>query len=329
MFKSYIILITTVTITCLYQTPQADAFCLKHNINIDLNQKWPYGKKAQDYVEALKIRGFSVNSNKEDIKKTPLINESNLTPTPISIVETQNTVTPTESKLEQVKNNKIADTEVKNEIEDTTTLKEVAVQNEECISKCTVLMLGDSVMGDVAMSLKRKIKKLNPDWVIIDAHKVSTGLTNSSYYNWPEIANELIEAKKPAYVYILMGMNDAQPMMIGNKGYLFGKETWLGEYKNRVNAIIKGLEDANINTWKWIELPSVANSEFNNKLDVIRTIQKAEVPEEKFIEVDSLVGSYVTTPNKNEIKTRAGDGIHLNVKGSDIVADKIVKLLIK
>lgn len=288
--KPYISLVLITGSIGLYQTPQADTFLNKHDVNINLSQTLPYGHVLQSSVENFKI-GITSPSN------------TSTAHVDISPVAKVSLSTNGGSSLKS-------------------TAEEAPAVSDKCTENCLVVMLGDSMMGEVARSYKRLIKKEHPTWKVIDLHKSSTGLCNNAYYDWPVISKQIIESKKPDYVYILIGMNDAQNMVV-DKGYLFGKDTWRAEYKKRVDVMTSLMNQSFISDWKWVQLPVVSSDGFNSKLEVIRAIQKENIPVEHYVEIESLLGSNGDN-KKVDSKTRASDGIHLNTRSGDLVAQKLI-----
>ena len=206
----------------------------------------------------------------------------------------------------------------------TDNLTGVTDNKKSCLENCVVLMMGDSVMGDIDFSMQRLLKKDFPSWKVIDGHKVSSGLTNQTYYDWPATAKKLVEKYKPDYVFILLGTNDAQGMMLNGKGLAFSKDLWVNEYSNRVNKI-KEIMQSNDSSWYWIGLPVTKDKGFNSRLQVIRDIQESQT-KDRYISVESIFGKNDHSEPIN-MKLRAADGIHLNSSGSDLVAKELLNKL--
>jgi hypothetical protein len=292
---------TTLILTTLfvgtYQLPLIENTLIKYGINNSINDIFPYSKVSQQYIEDLKI-SFSANLNtkKEIVINKPLKNDI--------ILNTKDSL-----PLPPVNNKDIPPLVLKKEL---------------CQINCKVLMIGDSVMGDVDFSLQRLLKKEHPSWEVVDAHKVSSGLTNQTYYNWPQTAQKLLEQYNPDYTFVLIGTNDAQNMLANGHGLSFGKELWINEYKERVSFITNLLKEKKTN-WFWIELPVVRDVSFNSKLEVIRNIQK-KTTDTQYLSVEPLFGKSDHSEVVN-MKLRAGDGIHLNSNGANLIANSLLSKL--
>lgn len=291
-----------------YQLPLIENTLNKYGYENNINEKFTTSKNFQQLVENQKIAFSSFINQETDtnkkannslIEKNVVQSNSN-----INVVSTYNTTTNPNSST----SNPLANIN----------------KNQKCTENCLVLMIGDSVMGDVDFSMQRLIKKEFPTWKIIDGHKVSSGLTNQTYYDWPATASKLVERNNPDYVFVLMGTNDAQGMMSNGKGLAFGKEPWINEYTNRVNKISTIISKDKI-SWYWIGLPVTKEKGFNSRLQIIRDIQEQQT-KEHYLSVENIFGKNDKSENF-DMKLRASDGIHLNSSGADLVAKKLIAKL--
>ena len=269
----------------IYQINLVEQKLSYYRINNTLSSYLPLGLQIQQAVEFSKIslKGLFINQDEyAEIAQTP-------------------SFTPVENITPIAENHEII----------------VDHKKDKCKEKCVILTIGDSVMGDLYYSLNRQLKKLHPDWKIINAHKVSSGLSNSIYYNWPQVAEKLVKEINPDYVIILIGMNDAQGLVDSGKGFNFNSSGWKDIYKERVARIFQSINQKN--TAIWVELPHVQAESFNKRLQVVRDIHQA-VAQDKYVTVKELIGD-----NQQEIfsKFRQIDGVHLNALGADTVANHI------
>lgn len=332
----------------IYQLPLIENTLNQHNIITGINDKFTYSKNLQQTVENTKI---SISAYYENVTTSKPTTYAVMTPevqaeiTPILvadnsskqtrgniIIEPESVAQSTveehliEKKKIELSNTNLAINATHNISESIIIDKTSAVQNNEyCKNNCKVLMIGDSVMGDVEFSMVRLLKKQQPSWKVISGYKVSSGLTNQQYYDWPKIADKLVSQYKPDYVFVLMGTNDAQNMIINGKAAVFGKDNWKDEYKNRVLSIVNNL-DNNSPYWLWIQLPSVKNTSFNQRLSIIRNVQADGVGTQKLLETASILGS---TSESVNMSLRASDGTHLNSSGANLLAQHLYKRLSK
>lgn len=331
------VMLCTSLIISSYQLPLIENTLNKYGYENNINEKFTFSKNFQQFLENQKISFSSfVEDNNFNTKeknsitvsndlKVKAINDGSFKP------HLNNTIT-NNMQAVKISTAPIIDNTVDiNQLNIQSKLnteppikKSLLNQQKTCIDNCIVLMIGDSVMGDIDFSMQRLIKKDFPTWKIIDAHKVSSGLTNQTYYDWPLTAKKLVEKYNPDYTFILLGTNDAQGMMHNGKGLAFSKELWLTEYSNRVNQITT-ITESNNSQWFWIELPVTKDKSFNSRLQFIRNIQ-FEQTKEHYISVESIFGKNDYS-KPIDLKLRANDGIHLNSSGADLVAKELINKL--
>lgn len=304
--KTLLCIIPITILVGLYQLPVVENTANKYDLGIDINEKFPYSKDFQQSLEEEKISLLSYLDQPIYIQSSE--KKSNIHLASMQVQKIDEIIS---HKEEIIQPNIIANSGLQTNQQ---------TNNVICVDKCKILMLGDSVMGDVSFALQRLLKQKKSQWEVINAHKVSSGLSNQNYYNWPATAKKLIEQYKPDYTYVLIGTNDAQSFASNGKGYAFGKSDWVNEYGSRVQKITDLLANNNGN-WGWIQLPVVRESGFNNKLQVIRNIQQNNT-KEHFILTENVFGKVDNNTNI-DMKLRANDGIHLNATG----ANKLAKMI--
>jgi hypothetical protein len=282
----------------LYQINLVGQKLNNYGVGYNLTQALPWGMNAQQWVEDTKI----------SLKNT------SFTPTEDSVSVAQKAVEPINTPIETVAQvSQVVPTTPVNPTPEVTTL----VDKQRCKDNCIILTIGDSIMGDVYYSLNRQLKKYHPDWKIVDAHKVSSGLSNSTYYNWPKVTQKLVQEIKPDYVIILIGMNDAQGLTDESRGIQFNTAEWNRIYKERAQNMLSIMSSKS--TPVWIELPNVKADVFDKKLNQVREIHKS-ISEGSYVSVHNILGD---NHNANFNKFRQNDGVHLNAVGADLVADYI------
>lgn len=327
-----------------YQLPLIENTLNKYGYENNLNEKITFSKNSQQFIEDQKISFSSYldgennmvkSIENEDIKSKELMSSVTLSIPKVVEIVSLPISTPKLKIANSLSKTKISivptvlkETAQLNQsgMQSSPNLESVSTDNSirktgSCVDNCTVLMIGDSVMGDIDFSMQRLIKKEFPSWKVIDGHKVSSGLTNQTYYDWPSTAKKLVEKYNPDYVFVLLGTNDAQGMMSNGKGLAFSKDLWLNEYSNRVNKMTEIIESAKA-SWFWIGLPVTKDKSFNSRLQFIRNIQ-AEQTKEHYISVESIFGKNDYSQPIN-LKLRAADGIHLNSSGADLVAKELM-----
>lgn len=134
-----------------------------------------------------------------------------------------------------------------------------------------VLMLGDSLMGEVAAGLRQHLPRT---FTVVDNHKSSTGLTNLGYYDWPTTVFQETQAAHPQWVVIHMGANDSQDMLLNGHAVRFGSDAWQAAYLSRAQLLLDRIKEAAPQaTIVWIGLPAMRSDTFDARMDIIRQIQ--------------------------------------------------------
>lgn len=300
-----------------YQLPLIENTFLKYGKQVEINQQVPYAQNFQQNIEDAKIslNAFLDGSLNEQVQKkeaiTTIVKNSSIPPHIEEVSQhVESSMQINQAKQPDNSNLNAATTKV----------------NSLCQEDCKVLMIGDSVMGDVDFSMARLLKKEQPTWKVIDAHKVSSGLANQTYYDWPKTSAKLISQHKPDYVVVLVGTNDAQGMMINGRGAALGKENWMEEYKQRILKMTTNFEENSVK-WYWIQLPVVRDSGFNQRLQFVRQVQQDTVGT-NLVETESIFGK-TDHSQSVDMKLRAGDGTHLNSSGANLVAAHVWKRIEK
>ncbi len=200
------------------------------------------------------------------------------------------------------------------------------------LSSGTILLVGDSVMGEIAYGLKRWSAK-NKQWTVVDAHKVSSGLCNSGYYDWPTIFSELVAQNKPTVIAMMVGANDEQDIFVPHKHYGFGTADWLRVYAERINAIVATARQAHA-TLYWDIPPVMREAGVEKKMLVLRKVLRdtlAAQPDSVVV-IDEAApfadkdGHYVESGSYNgKVRAlRADDGIHLTALGAQVYVDALL-----
>lgn len=192
----------------------------------------------------------------------------------------------------------------------------------------TLLAVGDSLMAEVAAGLK---EGLPDDLKVKDAHKVSTGLTNQGYYNWPAEAQARAEAFHPNWVVFHMGGNDGQDMLINKRWVHFGSDEWKATYLARAEQMIDNVRAVDPGVkMLWIGLPAMRDATFGSKMSVISALQKQACAARGVPYVDGHLALGPTYQKEGTFDGhrkvwRADDGIHYSREGGRLLARAAAK----
>ena len=170
---------------------------------------------------------------------------------------------------------------------------------------------------------------------------VATGLTRPDVFNWFEQIRAQVKKLKPHVVVLNFGGNDDKAYMTGlPEGTTigdFGGPTWQKEYRRRVAGVMDIVNRAG-GTVVWIGLPITRSEAQTHRFDIINAVVQKEAKKRgsKAIFVDTYTmfagdtggfAEYLENAKGNTVKVRAGDGVHFDTEGGDIIAREVLKQL--
>ena len=192
-----------------------------------------------------------------------------------------------------------------------------------------ILIVGDSMIGDVGLSLRQlafKYKqKEGVDVQIIDAHRHSTGLVVPSYYDWPRELPSLLSKNEPQVVVFMVGANDGQSMRLENQSWVLpGSNGWSSEYERRAKQVAAAIPpNAKL---VWLDLPPVRLKSLQEKTAQVNASVKTALASCKnclHLETRAAFGGDTYVENTPSSMLRSKDGIHYSRSGASLVASKI------
>jgi len=198
-----------------------------------------------------------------------------------------------------------------------------------------VIVPGNSLLR--AMGASKAYKPVGP----VDGH-VATGLERPEVYNWFERIKTVMKQDKPRVVVVAFGANDNHNYMTGlPPGYdlgAFGSASWVKEYRRRV----AGLMDTVIRAHGFIiylGMPIARSASETRDFEVINRIisQEARKRPQGALYLDTYLlfadpktggyAEYLPNASGDLLKVRAGDGVHFETAGGDIIARQVLKAL--
>lgn len=171
--------------------------------------------------------------------------------------------------------------------------------------------------------------------------RIASGLERPDVFNWFTHVREVMQARKPHAVVVMLGGNDDHGFMTGlpegREVGSFGSPTWRAEYRRRVAAVMDTVT-SRAGYLVWIGLPISRDSEQTLRYDLINTIVQAEAAKRKgrvayldtyffFAGADGGYAQYVEDDTGKLVKMRADDGIHFERAAGDLIADKVLERL--
>jgi len=176
----------------------------------------------------------------------------------------------------------------------------------------------------------------------VDGH-IATGLTRPDVFNWFNELTTQVKALKPNVVVLNFGANDNHGYMTGlpdgvSVGSL-GSPAWVKEYRRRVGAVMDTVNRADA-VVVWIGLPIARSPTETQEFDKINAVvlQEAKLRPRKVIFIDTYnmfagddggFAEYLENDKGDTVKVRAGDGVHFEPAGGDLIAREVLKQLNK
>lgn len=174
----------------------------------------------------------------------------------------------------------------------------------------------------------------------IDGH-VATGLTRPDVFNWFEEIRTQMKGLRPHVVVLNFGANDDHGYMTGlNEGTTigeFGGPDWVKEYRRRAAGVMDIVNRAG-GIVVWIGLPITRSEAQTQRFDqinaVVQRVAKARPGKAIFIDTYTMFAGdtggfteYLQNVKGDTVKVRAGDGVHFDTAGGDIIAREVLKQL--
>ncbi len=173
--------------------------------------------------------------------------------------------------------------------------------------------------------------------------RVATGLTRPDVFNWFEEIRRQVKELKPRAVVLAFGGNDDKAYMTGLPDGVsidaFGGSVWRSEYARRVGGLMDMINRGGALVI-WIGLPQTSSSEQTQRFDVVNAVVQREARKREgravFIDTYTMFAGdnggyaeYLPNATGNLVKMRAGDGVHFERAGGDLIAREVLKALNK
>jgi uncharacterized protein len=173
--------------------------------------------------------------------------------------------------------------------------------------------------------------------------RVATGLTRPDVFNWFEEIRRQVKELKPRAIVLGFGGNDDKAYMTGLPDGVsidaFGGSVWRREYARRVGGLMDMINRAGALV-VWIGLPQTQSSEQTQRFDVVNAVVQREARKREgravFIDTytmfagpDGGYAEYLPNASGKLVKMRAGDGVHFEREGGDVIAREVLKALNK
>jgi len=202
--------------------------------------------------------------------------------------------------------------------------------------KTAFLIMGDSVMKTVSVSLERDLAKsteLRP----VSCTSIGSGLCRLDLLDWHAKIKTLAETEKPSAAVILIGANDNQPIQTEQGILPLGSDKWQAEYARRVGKCMDNMIQGGIKNIIWVALPDMREPDRQEHVLIVNSILEKEAAsrpavvilntQKIFSREPGKFTMYIVEPDGKLLYVRVQDGVHFNRDGANRLAAIILKTL--
>lgn len=194
---------------------------------------------------------------------------------------------------------------------------------------------GDSLAGSLGPSLGQMTAETGVVQPQFDS-RVSSGLLNPGFFNWPKHAAQEMQRLDPEVVVFIVGANDY--IQTPDPSDTNGVAAFDQMYGEKIAEMLDAFDTAK-RTVYWVSPPVMRDSDMNDGVKIIQQATERELAKHRnvvYIDaypiLDDIPGdnpdghdgnytSRLTDPTTNKLtQVRAGDGIHLTADGGDLLA---------
>jgi hypothetical protein len=192
---------------------------------------------------------------------------------------------------------------------------------------------GDSLAGSLGPSLGGQAAATGIVQPVYDS-RVSSGLGNRDFFDWPEHATEEMARLNPEIVVFIIGANDWRTPG-GTRIDASGAPAWRGAYAAQVEEMLRILEGepspaGEVRPVYWIGSPPLQDKAQDAGARDVNAVARTVIathPEARYIDAYDLFaddgGRYAASlpgPNGRSVRVRSGDGVHFTPDGGDLLA---------
>ena len=173
--------------------------------------------------------------------------------------------------------------------------------------------------------------------------RVATGLSRPDVFNWFDEIRRQVKELHPKVVVLAFGGNDDKAYMTGLPDGTsigdFGSWAWRKEYGRRVGGVMDTINRAGAFAI-WIGLPQTSSPDQTARFDVVNAVAEKQARKRPgraayvdtytmFAGDDGGYTQYLPNGSGQLEKVRAGDGVHFERAGGDMIARIVLKELNK
>ena len=185
---------------------------------------------------------------------------------------------------------------------------------------------GDSLAGSLGPSLGAIAGGTGVVQPYFDS-RVSSGLSNPGFFNWPDHATNELADLAPEIVVFIIGANDWSSV---------SGDAWKADYTQRVDAMMNTLIGSG-RTVYWVGSPTLKDEKMDAAVVEVNAIAQEVAKRHSEVQyvdayklfsgTDGKFAAELPDGNGDVVTMRAGDGVHLTMNGADYLARTVYKLV--
>lgn len=196
----------------------------------------------------------------------------------------------------------------------------------------SLLVVGDSLSISLGEQMEAYFSRYAGRIEIQRMGKESSGLARPDFFDWEQNLEDLVRARDPGAVVIMIGANDNKPLRREQHSFAFGTEPWRREYRRRLQHLYDICHRKNpaVRVF-WIGAPIMRDPLLAQDLTLInQTIESwcRHMPACEYVSTWSVLadkdGNFIESLEDEEtgrsVSVRARDGVHLAPHGSFLLA---------
>jgi uncharacterized protein len=199
-----------------------------------------------------------------------------------------------------------------------------------------VVVVGDTLARGLGAGLER-LTDLDPRFEVVNRFNEASGLARPQVYDWPAGIAKILKASSFDAVAVMVGVNDRQPIKVGDTRVEFGTPEWSVAYKAKVDGLLTAIKGGGAHV-HWITIPPMQNPEFEAQMQGVNALQRERVAlaGETIIDVrppfTNADGSFMVGDLDGKGKARrlrTKDGINFSRVGNDVLANMVMAAIRK
>lgn len=199
-----------------------------------------------------------------------------------------------------------------------------------------IMVIGDSLSQGFADALRARAAERGLAIEILNRGRVSTGLSRSDYYDWPQAFAALAADETPDIVVAHFGANDMQGVVRPENRGIYGTDGWDAAYRAEMRRILATAAAQGI-VLMWLGPAPDGNGGLGRHMKKIAPLFEAEAAAHNALYLP--LADFTSGPDGGYAKAieiggqlvtiRTGDGSHFNGLGYRLVADRILDDLLR